>query len=237
MPGVTTSQEFEVVRKKRVYKEVANQIEHLILTTLKPGDRLPGERELASMLGVSRSSLRDALVRLEVMGLIESRQGAATVVCDVSSDALIPSLAKVIAHKQHLIEELLDFRGMLEPLLAARAARHATEEDISRMEEILTRQERKVNGGKLAIEEDSEFHYAIATASRNTVVLKVLDIVMDLLRETRAQSLQTKGRPPKSLSGHRRIIAAIKRHNCDAAEAAMRQHINDIEKIVQTIKV
>lgn len=234
MQGAATSTGFEIVRKKRVYKEVANRIEQLILTRLKPGDRLPGERELAQMLGVSRSSLRDALLRLEVVGLVESRQGSATVVRDVSPDALIPPLAKVIAHKGHLMQELLDFRIMLEPLLAERAARYATPEDIARLDEILARQETKIRNGRLAMEEDSEFHYAIAKASRNSIVLRVLDVVMDMLRETRARSLQTKGRPGKSLSGHRRIIAAIKRHDVRGAEAAMRMHIRDIENIVRT---
>lgn len=228
----TTALEFEQVRKKRVYKEVASQIERLILTKLKPGDKLPGERELARMLGVSRSSLRDALLRLEVVGLIESRQGSATVVRDVSADALIPPLSKVIAHKGHLIQELLDFRAMLEPMLAARAARHASPQEIAEMDEILARQRKKIQSGKLAIEEDSEFHDAVARASRNSVVLKVLDVVMDLLRETRNQSLQTRGRPRKSLSGHLKIMAAIKRHEARAAEAAMRQHIRDIQEIV-----
>lgn len=224
--------EFEQVRKKRVYKEVAQQIEQLILTKLKPGDKLPGERELARMLGVSRSSLRDALLRLEVVGLIESRQGSATVVRDVSADALIPPLAKVIAHKSNLIQELLDFRAMLEPMLAARAARYASPQEIAEMDEILARQKEKVRNRDLAIEEDSEFHDAIARASKNSIVLKVLDVVMDLLRETRARSLQTRGRPRKSLSGHMKIMAAIKRHEARAAEVAMRQHIRDIEEIV-----
>ena len=228
----TTTPEFEQIRKKRVYKQVAQQIERLILTKLKPGDKLPGERELAQMLGVSRSSLRDALLRLEVVGLIESRQGSATVVCDVSADALIPPLAKVIAHKGHLILELLDFRAMLEPMLASRAAKLASPKEIVEMDEILARQSKKVRSGKLAIEEDSEFHDAIARASRNSVVLKVLDVVMDLLRETRAQSLQTKGRLRKSLSGHLKIMSAIKRREARVAETAMRQHIRDIEEIV-----
>lgn len=234
MQGAATSPEFKTVRKKRVYQEIASRIEQFILTKLQPGDRLPGERELAQMLGVSRSSLRDALLRLEVVGLIESRQGLPTVVREVSADALIRPLAKVIAHKRHLIEELLDFRAMLEPRLAERAARYATPEEIARMTEILDQQKSKVRNGKLAIEEDSKFHDAIAKASRNSVVLKVLDVVMDLLKETRARSLQTKGRPPKSLAGHRRIIAAIKRHDPKAAEEAMRQHIHDIENLMRT---
>jgi GntR family transcriptional repressor for pyruvate dehydrogenase complex len=100
------------------------------------------------------------------------------------------------------------------------------------MEEILRRQDEKLRGGDLAIEEDSEFHYAIAMASGNSVVLKVLDVIMDMLRETRARSLQRSGRPQKSLAGHRRILTAIKRHDSVAAQAAMRQHIQDVEKIV-----
>jgi GntR family transcriptional repressor for pyruvate dehydrogenase complex len=72
----------------------------------------------------------------------------------------------------------------------------------------------------------------VALASGNSVVLKVLDIVMDLLRETRERSLQVEGRPQKSLAGHRRILAAIKRHDAEAAKSAMRRHIEDVEEIV-----
>jgi GntR family transcriptional repressor for pyruvate dehydrogenase complex len=116
--------------------------------------------------------------------------------------------------------------------MAARAAAHATPDDVATMEEILERQERKVSNGGLAIEEDSEFHYRIATAARNSVVLKVVDVVMDLLRETRSRSLQSEGRPQRSMAGHRRILNAIRRGDPQAAEAAMRQHIRDVEKIV-----
>jgi GntR family transcriptional repressor for pyruvate dehydrogenase complex len=121
---------------------------------------------------------------------------------------------------------------MLEPPLAARAATHASPDEIAEMDEILRRQDEKLRGGDLAIEEDSEFHYAIAMASGNSVVLKVLDVIMDMLRETRARSLQRSGRPQKSLAGHRKILTAIKRHDAAAAQSAMRQHIQDVEKIV-----
>ena len=100
------------------------------------------------------------------------------------------------------------------------------------MDEILNRQEKKVRDGDVAIEEDSEFHYSVAMASENTVILKVLDVIMDLLRETRERSLQVEGRPQKSLAGHRRIVAAIKRRDPEAAENAMRRHIQDVEEIV-----
>lgn len=230
--GATVKSDFEAIRKNRVHEEVAKQIEALILQKLHPGDKLPAERELAELLGVSRSSIRDAIRRLELMGLVEPRQGAGTVVREISPDALVNPLANVIQHKRQLVGELLDFRRMLEPPLAGRAATHASAEDVAAMEDILRRQGVKVRGGDVAVEEDTEFHYRIAMASGNSVVLKVLDVVMDLLRETRERSLQSEGRPQKSLAGHRRILSAIRRHDAAAAQAAMRQHIADVEKMV-----
>jgi len=98
---------------------------------------------------------------------------------------------------------------MLEPPLAARAATHASPDEISEMEEILQRQQVKLARGETTVAEDAEFHYGIALASGNSVVLKVLDILMDLLRDTRERSMQVEGRPEKSLAGHRRILSAI----------------------------
>jgi GntR family transcriptional regulator, transcriptional repressor for pyruvate dehydrogenase complex len=229
---VAIKPEFEAIRKNRVHEEVAKQIERLILRDLSPGDKLPAERELAEMLGVSRSSIRDAIRRLELMGLVQPRQGAGTVVQEISPEALVTPLSNVIANKRQMVGELLDFRKMLEPHLAARAAKHASAGEIAEMEAILRRQDRKVRQGEAAIEEDSEFHYSIAMASGNSVVLKVLDVVMDMLRETRARSLQIGGRPQKSFAGHRKILAAIKRGDAEAAESAMRQHIEDVQKMV-----
>jgi GntR family transcriptional regulator, transcriptional repressor for pyruvate dehydrogenase complex len=228
----TIKSDFEVIRRSKVYEEVARQLEQMILKKLHPGDKLPSERELAETLGVSRSSIRDAIRSLELMGMVEPRQGAGTVVREISADAIMNPLTAVLRHKLELVSELLDFRKMLEPPLAARAAAHATEEELAEMEEILRRQELKFRAGELAMEEDSEFHYSIAMASGNTVVLKVIDILMDLLRDTRERSLQTQGRPQKSLAGHRRILAAIKRRDGEGAKAAMRRHIEDVEEIV-----
>jgi GntR family transcriptional repressor for pyruvate dehydrogenase complex len=224
--------DFEVVRRNKVYEDVAKQIERLILKKLKPGDKLPSERELAEMLQVSRSSIRDAIRGLELMGLVEPRQGAGTIVRGLSAESLLNPFASALKHRQELVSELLDFRKMLEPPLAARAATHASPEEISEMQEILQRQEQKLSDGEAAIAEDAEFHYSVALASGNSVVLKLLDMVMDLLRDTRERSLQLEGRPQKSLAGHRRILAAIKRHDAEAAKAAMRRHIEDIEEIV-----
>ena len=106
------------------------------------------------------------------------------------------------------------------------------EEEIAQLEDILSRQKAKIDRGELAIEEDSKFHYTIAQAARNSVVLKVLDVFMDYLRDSRELSLQVEGRPQRSLNSHRRILNAIARKNPAAAEKAMRRHITTIEGLV-----
>ena len=225
--------EFEAVRKERRYEQVAEQIQKLIAQgTLKPGDRLPPERELATRFGVARSSIRDAVRTLEVMGILEPRQGAGTVVRDLSADSLVVPLATVLVRKRELVSELLDVRRMLEPGLAARAAKNATVEEVLELEDILRRQAVKLRRGEPSIEEDSEFHYVIGKAARNSVVLKVLDVLMDLLRESRARSLQAPGRPERSYAGHMRVLRAIKRRDPEAAEKAVRKHLEEIESIV-----
>jgi len=233
--SVTLKSDFETVRRNKVYEGVAKQIERLILKKLRPGDKLPSERELAEMLEVSRSSIRDAIRSLELMGMVEPRQGAGTIVREISSDSLVNPLANARKRKEELIGELLDFRMMLEPPLAARAATRVSSDEVSEMEEILERQEKKVQGGESTIGEDSEFHYAVALASGNSVVLKVLDTLMDLLRDSRERSLQVEGRQQKSVAGHRRILDALKRHDSEAAKVAMRRHIEDVEEIVLRI--
>jgi GntR family transcriptional repressor for pyruvate dehydrogenase complex len=121
---------------------------------------------------------------------------------------------------------------MLEPGLAARAARHATREQIAALEDVLRRQREKAQRGESTVEEDAQFHYTIALAAQNSVVLKLLDLLMDLLRETRARSLQVAGRLERSLAGHRRVLEAIKAHDPVAAERAVRKHLEEISAIV-----
>jgi GntR family transcriptional repressor for pyruvate dehydrogenase complex len=226
--------EYETIRRNRIYEEIARQIEKMITEKMKAGDRLPPERQLAEMFGVSRSSIRDAIRTLEMSGLVEARQGLGTVVREHSTDAMVNPLTQVLVQKRKLVGELLDVRKIIEPPLAARAAVHATSDEVAEMDAILQRQEEKMRGGELAIEEDNEFHYAIALAADNSVVLKVLDVLMDLLRETRERSLQVQGRPERSMADHRDILDAIRRQDAAGAEAAMRRHIEAVEKMVLT---
>ncbi|HXY03479.1 MAG TPA: FadR/GntR family transcriptional regulator [Terriglobales bacterium] len=233
--GTTTANvQLEAIRRDRtkVFEAVADQIQQWILEDLEPGDALPAERELVRMFGVSRSSVRDAIRKLELLGLVEPRQGSRTVVREPSAGAISAPLTSVLLQKRKVIAELLDLRKMLEPPLARRAAQHVSPKQIAHMEGILDRQESKVDSGAIAVAEDSEFHYCIATAAENSVVLKILDVLMDLLRKTRERSLQTEGRQQKSLAGHRRILAALKQGDAKAAEAAMRQHLSEIEKLI-----
>ena len=222
---------FEAIHRSKVYQEVARQLERRITEDLKPGDLLPPERELVRTMGVSRDSVRNAIRTLELMGLLEPRQGIGTVVCSPRSEPA-NSLTAALLEKRKMVAELIDVRKMIEPAMAGRAAQHISRDAIADMENILVRQKAKVLQGGLGIEEDSEFHYAIALASDNSVILKVVDVLMDLLRETRASSLQVEGRQEKSLAGHHRILSALKLGDAAAAESAMRRHLQEIENVV-----
>lgn len=163
---------------------------------------------------------------------MEPRQGEGTVVRALSPDALVTPVASLLARNRTLLAELMDVRLMIEPGLAARAALHASEDDLNTLADIFARQQELVAQGESAIEADSEFHDAIATAAKNRVVLRVVDVLMDLLEESRTRSLQVAGRPQRSLAGHRRILEAIRRHDAPAAENAMRQHLEEIASVV-----
>jgi GntR family transcriptional regulator, transcriptional repressor for pyruvate dehydrogenase complex len=224
--------ELEIIRRQKVYEAVAEQIQRLMIAKMQPGDKLPSERELAETLKVSRGSIRDAIRSLELMGLVEPRQGAGTIVRETEVDSMKP-FADALKQRQDTVTELLEFREMLEPPVAARAAKNVRDlEQILLMRRILDRQEEKLKAGEPAIAEDNEFHYMIALISGNNVVLKVMDLVMDLLRDTRQRALQVPGRPEKSLAGHHRILEAIRHRDPEAAEGAMRRHIREVQKIV-----
>lgn len=221
------------MKRTKVYAEVASQISRLIEAgRLKPGDRLPPERDLAEMFGVSRTSVRDAIRVLEMRGLVEPRHGEGTLVRQVPIDAIVTPLADALVSSKNLTADLFDMRRMLEPPLARAASLRATPEDLKIMKDILRRQAERVRAGEVAIEEDNAFHYQIARAARNQVVLAVMDVVMELLQDSRARSLQSPGRAEKSLDGHRRILLAIRNGDPDLAVEAMRLHLEEIEQVL-----
>ncbi len=233
MSAITPSKHgLEAIPRNRVYSEVAKQLQTRIVNHLKPGDMLPPERELVRTFGVSRGSIRDAIRSLEAVGLLKPRQGVGTVVREVPEDAVVTPMASVLLQKRKVISELLEVRNIIEPALARRAALHSSPEQIAEMQASLSRQEEKVRKSQLATDEDSAFHYTLALAADNSMMMKLVQVLMDLLRETRERSLQGDGRAQKSLAGHHRILAALKRRDAAAAEKAMREHLSEIREIV-----
>ena len=223
------------VRKTKVYHEIVDQIRTLIAAgRIKPGDRLPPERELAELFKASRNSVRDAIRVLEQMGLIESRQGDGTYVRSVSPEERAEPLALLLLQSRTQMRELWEVRRVLEPALAEFAAARITDEELGELEAILDSQRRKVEAGFIALEEDTAFHNGIAEAARNTVMLRALDTLVDLLRQSREGSLQQHDRPAYSLAGHRRILAALRRRDPEGARAEMLRHLRDIEERIFT---
>jgi GntR family transcriptional regulator, transcriptional repressor for pyruvate dehydrogenase complex len=220
------------VRKTKVYHDIVEQIRELIAAgRIQPGDRLPPERELAELFKASRNSVRDAIRVLEQMGLIESRQGDGTYVRSVGAEELAEPLARMLLQSRTQMRELWEVRRVLEPAIAQLAASRITDEELDELGTTLESQRRKVEAGLTGLEEDTAFHYGIAEAARNTVMLRTLDTLVDLLRQSRERS-QPHDRPAHSLAGHRRILTALRRRDADAARDEMLGHLRDIEERV-----
>ena len=228
---------FKPVRKTKVYEEIVSKIKVLIEDgRLKSGDQLPPERELSEVFKVSRSSLREALRALESEGFLEIRQGDGTYVALKPIEQIVKPLATAILTEKDTQLELFEIRKIIEPQLALLAAERASDEDLSRMEEILDSQAEEVRQGGAAGDIDKEFHYAVAKATRNKTILRVMDTLMEAISESRDRSLQVEGRPEKSLSFHRNVYSALKARNRELAAKAMREHLEDIESILFSVR-
>jgi GntR family transcriptional repressor for pyruvate dehydrogenase complex len=217
------------IKKTRVAEEIADRIRVLILDgTLPPGRPLPGERVLAVRFGVSRGSVRDAVRMLETIGLVESRHGQGTFPRELDVDRLVAPLASILTYRADLRDELMDVRRMFEPAVARAAAARVTDEDLGDLQRILDTQRRKIKAGATTIVEDTAFHAALARATRNRVVMQIMETLNDLLVESRKHTLRQKGRPERSMQGHEAVVAALRRRDADAAARAMHTHIDQI---------
>ncbi len=221
---------FKPVKKTRVYEEIVIKIKEMIEQgRLKSGDQLPGERELSDVFHVSRSSVREALRSLESKGYLESRQGDGTYIASNPVESLVSPLASVIFSEKDSQMELFEMRRLIEPQLAYLAAERATEEEIARMEEALVLQEQAIAEGETGTETDRAFHYLMAKATNNKVLLHLTDHMRDLLAVSRAKYLQVEGRPEKSIARHRQVLDAIKARDGELAAQVMLDHVLDIE--------
>ncbi len=221
----------KAIKKTRVYEDIVAQLKELIAEgKVKPGDQLPSERELSERFQVSRASVREAIRSLESMGWIQTRQGEGTYIAS-SVETLLASIAFTIQHKSDPLIQVFEARKILEPAIAALAAERATAEEVGGLEAILNEQAQQVTEGKTGVEADTRFHSTLADAAKNEVLLRLNDAIVDRLHETetRERSLQTEGRPARSLAGHQEILRAIQSKDPAKAREAMLNHLETIE--------
>ncbi len=220
------------VKPRRIHEEIVAQIrEQLAEGLLKPGDQLPSERELSEKFQVSRTSVREGIRTLESLGLVKIKSGDGTYIAS-SFQTLLSPLTSVILQQKDVLLDIFEAREIIEPEMAALAAKRADPEEIDQMTAILDQQARQIAAGGTGMEEDSAFHSMVAQAAKNKVILKLNDSIVGSLRETRERSLQTHGRPARSLAGHRKILEAIRAKNPARARRAMLEHLRANERNV-----
>ena len=217
------------VARPRLYEQVASQILAWVgENDLEVGDRLPPERELAARLGVSRATVSQALVAMEVVGVISVRHGdGAVLVESTGSSKLVEALRR---HAQRL-PDIIDAREALEVKLAALAADRRSDEDIAAIDAALAVMERDVEAGSRGVEGDEQFHAAVTAAGHSALLARLMAEISDLIKETRIESLSQPDRPVASLMGHRRIAAAIRDRKPAEAAEAMRDHVAMVRDI------
>jgi len=224
----------EPLKKTRIPEEIADRLRLLVLDgTYPPGRPLPSERLLAARFGVSRGSIRDAFRMLEMIGLLETRHGLGTFPRELTVDRLVAPLASALTYSRDLQDELLDIRRMFEPAVARVAATRATDEDLADLQRVLETQRRKLKHRRPAIVEDTAFHAVLARATRNRVVVRVMETLNDLLVESRTLALKQKGRPERSIKGHEAVVAALRRRDAEGAARAMYKHIDQIADLLR----
>ncbi len=217
------------VPRSRLYEQLVERLLTLIRELeLTAGDRLPSERELAAGMGVSRASVRQALIVLEVQGLVDVRHGEGAVLLDTRPDATVLSAAQ--AHARRL-PEVIEAREALEVKLAALAAERRTEEDLTRIDDALDGMEKDIVRGGRGLQGDERFHAAVTAAARSALLADLMAGISAAIRESRIESLSQPDRPQESLASHRRIAAAIRAGDSPAAGEAMAEHIRLVSDV------
>ena len=227
-PG-SSARALRPMQRSRLYEQLVERLLALIHElNLKAGDRLPPERELAAGLGVSRASVRQALVVLEVQGLVEVRHGEGAILLETRPDSSVISAAR--AHTRRL-PEVIEAREALEVKLASLAAERRTDEDLARIEEALERMEADVARGGRGLEGDELFHGAVTAAARSSLLADLMTEISAAIRESRIESLSQPNRPEESLASHRQIADAIRAGDAEAAGDAMAEHIRLVSDV------
>jgi GntR family transcriptional regulator, transcriptional repressor for pyruvate dehydrogenase complex len=211
----------------RLYDQIAEQLRGMIDDgTLKPGDRLPPERDLAERFRVSRNSVRDAYRALEAKGLIETRQGDGTYVREAHPREMYESIIEFLVTQKEAIRDIILVRMIVEPGIAYYAAKNATSEFVDRLERILEHHEQAVAEGDPGVEDDARFHTTLTEMTGNQFLCRLLEFFDAAFSETRGTLLTYSG--TSSRLGHRRILAAIRDRNAIEARSAMLSHIEEV---------
>lgn len=215
--------------KQRLYEQVLDRLRQYVTEGgLKSGDRLPPERDLAQRLGVSRASVKQAIVVLEVQGLVEARHGGGTYLVRDSLD--VEPVEEMVERRKRL-PDVLEAREALETKLAELAAERRTEEDLAAMRTALEHMARETASGAHGIEGDRLFHAAVTAAAHSALLAEFMRSIAPQIAESRTESLRQPGRPGRSLAQHQAILDAIAESSPRRAAAAMRVHVRTVAKV------
>jgi GntR family transcriptional repressor for pyruvate dehydrogenase complex len=223
--------DYSPVHSARLYEKIVEQIQTQIVDgKLRPGDRLPAERDLAEKFHVSRTAVREAVRTLREKGLVDGHPGRGTFVTDGTASAMRGSLGLMMKiGNTNGASDLAEVREIFEPEIAALAAKNATKEQIESMREAVAAMDEMLNDAEGFVEADLNFHLALARATQNTLIPSLIDPIVDLLREERKSTFRRGG----ALHGqqhHKRILEAIIHRDTEAARAAMRAHLKQVRK-------
>ena len=228
---VAINTRFPKISKEDVTGTLISVFKRLISEgSLVPGHRLPAERELAEMFGVSRSSLRQALKVLEIMGVISQRVGDGTYLNTAAPSILAEPMEFLILLDGLSFHELMETRLIVEPELAARAAIRATVEDIAELQQVLTEMEENKHDHARFTEYDLLFHQTIFRIAGNRVCSLMFTVVHQSLERLIHMTSQLV-EPEHTLQLHRRIFLAIKRKDADEARRRMTEHLEDATEL------
>lgn len=224
------------IKKQTVSEQVFEQLKDQIIRGEWPvGTKIPSENELCAQLGVSRASVRPALKKLTVLGLIETRQADGSYVCGENlGQAVKVAITPAALLRPHNLKEVLEFRSAIEIPTAGLAAKNASEEQVKALSDIYDRQLNAAE--RSALKEysslDMDFHMAVARASNNALIVTVYGVLWDLLSVAMEETVMKLGFG-YAKKYHRQLMDAITAHDSEKAEAVMREHLAANEKAMQ----
>lgn len=221
------SLQLQIIKSDRLYLKVADQLNRLIEEgAIQPGQRFPSERELAEKLGVSRPTIREAMIALELSGVIEIRTGSGIYVTKQAAKSEPELNDKGIGPF-----EILEIRYIIESEACALAAARITDEQIQALREAVEEMEEEEKRSDASEKADQKFHSIIAQACQNSAIASVVEWLWDLRNESQLstaflQRIREEGVQP-SINEHRKILQALEQRNPEKARTAMKLHIEN----------